>query len=133
MNRFLAILAGFVSASIVMVIIETIGHQLYPPPANINDPEVMKAFVANMPLWAFLFIILAYFVGSIVGGLVTSLIAKENQFMATMILGAILTVLGIINLLMIAHPIWFTIVCLATFFAGTYLGYQLYLKFKKHD
>ncbi len=133
MNRFLAILAGLISASVVMILIEMLGHQLYPPPANINDPEIMKAFMANMPLWAFVFILVAYFLGSIAGGLVTSLIAKEKQFQLLIILGAILTVLGILNLLMITHPIWFMIASLAMYIPGTYIGHQLSLKFKKND
>ncbi len=132
-NKILAIIVGFIATCVVMLGIETYGHTLYPPPANIMEPDVMQAFVSHMPMWVIIYLLSSAFFGSLVGGFITSMIAKQNKLTLTLILGCIITVLGIVNLTMFKHPIWFISASTCAYFSACYLGYLLAIKFKKND
>lgn len=66
----LGVVLGLIVALIVIVIVEVLGHVIYPLPAHVdvNNPESLKAYVANAPFGALLFVSLADAVSSFVGG-----------------------------------------------------------------
>src|SRR5213593_1617544 len=72
-RSILAVIAGFVAASAVMMVIETInGRVLYPDlgkmAEGMTDREAIRAFLANAPVGAFLVVLLGWMLGSLVGG-----------------------------------------------------------------
>jgi hypothetical protein len=67
-----AVLVGFIVASIVMMIIETInGRVLYPElgkaAEGVTDREKIRAMLATAPLGAFLVVIVGWILGSVAG------------------------------------------------------------------
>jgi hypothetical protein len=68
-----AVVAGFIVASLFMVIIETInGRVLFPELGNaaegVTDRETILAMLATAPLGAFLVLIVGWILGAVTGG-----------------------------------------------------------------
>lgn len=110
MRLVLAILAGIVVAFICVLVLETIGHLIYPPPADmdLSDPEALKTLMSDIPLGAKVAVLIAWFVATIVGGLVAARIARRGAWPAWCIAGFMGLMIAI-NLIWIPHPTWMVI------------------------
>jgi len=132
LKRILIIILGIIVGSVFIYLVEALGHLVYPPPEGIdtNDMESMKIMIDQLPFGAFLFVLLAYGVGSFIGGLLSAFLSKNGRVANAVIVGSILMIFGIINLLMIPHPVWFTLVSIMLFIPCAYLAGQLVIKYK---
>lgn len=122
-----AVVAGFIAASIVMTIVEAInGHVLYPElgkaAEGMTDREAIRALLATAPVGAFLIVIVGWFLGGLAGGWVAARLAPKSALGHALVLGALLTLAGIANNLMIPPPLWFWIASLVVLLPATYLG-----------
>ena len=109
-----AVVVGFIAASIVMMIIETInGRVLYPELGNaaegVTDREKIRAMLATAPLGAFLVVIGGWILGAVAGGWTAARLAAQAKPRHGRVLGALLTLAGVANNLMIPPPLWFWI------------------------
>jgi hypothetical protein len=125
-----AVVAGFIAASIVMMIFETInGRVLYPELAKaaegVTDRETIRVLFAKAPLGAFLVVILGWILGGVAGGWATGRLAAHATIGHGLVLGALLTLAGVANNLMIPPPLWFWIVSLVVLMPAAYLGARL--------
>jgi hypothetical protein len=125
-----AVVVGFIVASIVMMIIETInGRVLYPKlgkaAEGVTDRETIRALLATAPLGAFLVVIFGWVLGSVCGGWTTARIAARANAGHGLVLGALLTLAGVANNLMIPPPLWFWIASLVVLMPAAYLGARL--------
>jgi hypothetical protein len=125
-----AVFAGFVVASIVMMIFETInGRVLFPElgksAEGVTDREKIRALLATAPIGAFMVVIAGWFLGSLAGGWATARLAPRASVAHGLVLGALLTVAGVANNLMIPPPLWFWIVSLLVLMPAAYLGARL--------
>lgn len=109
LKEVLAVLSGLVVGMILIGLLEGLGHLIFPPPAGVDlsDMEQVAIYLQNAPIVALLWVTLAWFIGAFVGGAVATLIAKEAGRRPAYLVGGILTLSGILNLVMIPHPIWF--------------------------
>jgi len=128
-------MAGLIAGCIVIFFVEAIGHKVYPPPPNIdlNDPEALKRIINDAPAAALLFVILSWALGSLAGGFIASLIASASKMNNSLVVGGVLMILGIINMLMIPHPIWFWILGLLVYIPCAYLGGKLGIKLRGNE
>src|SRR5262249_22209885 len=103
---FLGIAAGIIVAFVTVAIAESIGHQIYPLPESLDprDAAQIAAIMDDIPLGAKLVVILAWFLGALVGGYVANRIA--SRALAGWIVAAAVVLAGIANMLAIPHPIW---------------------------
>src|SRR5262245_14948579 len=129
-RSILAVIAGFVAASAVMMVVETInGHVLYPELAKLSegvtDQEVIRQIFANAPIGALLVVIFGWLAGSFLGGLVTAWISPAAPVAHALVLGALLTLAGIANNLMLPPPLWFWVVTLIVFVPAACAGARL--------
>jgi len=129
-RRILAVIAGFVAASVVMMVIETInGRILYPElgklAEGVTDREAIRALLANAPVGAFLMVLLGWMLGSLLGGLVAAWIGWNAPVAHALVLGGLLTVAGVVNNLMIPPPAWFWIPSLLVSLPAAYAGARL--------
>lgn len=122
---------GFISlciGCIVVAMIQSVGHQIYGV-VNItqhDSKDDIKKVISSLPLGAFIFIELSYVLGSLVCGMIVSLLEQRNSGIKVAVVnGFILTAFGIINVVTIPHPLWFTILSLITFLPCVYIGYNL--------
>lgn len=118
LRNIIALVIGFLIGSLVnMALIMTSGS-IIPPPNGI-DVTTMEDLKANMHLFEpkhFLFPFLAHALGTFIGAYTASKIAYHKMPIA-IIIGALFLVGGIINVITLPSPIWFTIVDLV----GAYL------------
>ncbi|MGH7601917.1 MAG: hypothetical protein ACREOI_36605 [bacterium] len=129
-RKILAVVAGVILAGIVTFAVQKIGHQVYPPPENLDmkNIEAMKAYVAALPMGALLFVLLSYVVGSFAGGWLAATIARTSQIHLPLTVGGIQLLFGIMNLVTIPHPMWFAIASIIIFLPAAYFGGKLGVK-----
>jgi len=123
----MAVILGFVAASAVMMAMEFVnGHVLFPElgrqAAGMADREAIRALLATAPTGAFLVVILGWAIGSFAGGIVAATIARRAPVRHAVVLGALLTVAGFANNLMLPPPAWFWAASLAVLLPGAWAG-----------
>ena len=126
----LAVIAGFVVATAVMMTVETVnGRFLYPElgrlAAGMTDREAIRTLLAGAPTGALVVVIVGWAVASVAGGGVAAWIAGRRRILSAMIVGGLLTVAGIANNLMLPPPSWFWIAGLVVFLPTAYAGARL--------
>jgi hypothetical protein len=126
-----AIIAGFLTASVLMLVCEYSNHLLFPFPTDMDttDLDQVRAFAAQMPIQSLILVLIGWVTGSIASGWVTTSVAKTRSITPALITGALLTIAGILNAWMIWNPVWFHFGMLPVFLIGTYIGYRIT---KKH-
>ncbi len=121
-RSIVAVIAGCIVAVIVIMSFEAVGMIIWPPPKELSEvlkdpalfkklqsePEALRALMAQIPVAAFLNVLAAHAAGCFVGGWLATRIAKSARVLPGLILGALMTLVGIANLMAIPHPVWFT-------------------------
>ncbi len=104
-KAILGIVAGLVVAFATVFAIDLAGHQIYPLPSDLNmhDPEAVGAFVQTMPPAALAVVVVAWFVGAFDGGIVAALISRRAWTVWP--IAALVAAAGVVNVLMIPHPV----------------------------
>ncbi len=122
-RRIGALVAGIVVAFVVVALVEAVGHSIYgaPGPDVVADTELMREFVAGLPVGALLFVLAAWYLGTFCGGLLACFIAKSKPFFHASLIGVFLLGATVMNLLIIPHPIWFFIAGVVGILASTLL------------
>lgn len=119
------VLGGLALAFIVVQAVETIVHVMYPPPpgTDMRNVAAVKAFVATLPLTAFLLVLFGWLVGTFAGTSAAAKIGRSS--VPAYIVGALLLCAGIANAMMIPQPLWFSIASIAIYIVMTFAGAQL--------
>jgi hypothetical protein len=123
MRTGLAGVAGAFGAFVVVAVVEGIGHAIYAPAAmpDMSDAEAVAAFVASMPLGAFLFVLAAYLLATAAGGLIAAAIARRHGMRLAIIVGALILTASVANFIALPHPAWFVAATLAGVPAAAWL------------
>ena len=108
-NRITSIFAGVFVASLIIFAIESLSHSIYPTPTGLDmlDKVNIEQFLKTSPAASKWLIILAWFLGSLVGTFTTKKLSRQNNIRNTLI-----------NLLMIYHPAWMLITGLMAIVSG---------------
>lgn len=124
LRKISAVFLGVVVAIATVMLIEWLGHQIYPPPPGVdfNDPEQVRKLTSNLPLGAFLMLLLGWLLGTFCGGLTACYVAREKPLVFASIIGTIMLVATITNLAMLPHPTWFSIAGIVVIGIGTLLA-----------
>ncbi len=127
LRNIAAVLLGFIAASAVMMLVETInGKVFYPDLAKaaegIKDREAMRALFASAPIGSLLVVAFGWFVGSIVGTWLCTRFSASATTRASWVLASLLILAGVANNLMMPPPMWFWVLGIATLAGGSYLG-----------
>jgi hypothetical protein len=105
----LATVAGLaVGSTINMALILLNAYVLFPMPEgmDMHDPEQMNAYVAGLPLPAFLVVLAAHLGQSFVGGWTAARLAGNRPLLLAMIVGVVSLAGGILNMMTIHGPTW---------------------------
>jgi hypothetical protein len=105
-RKALGIVGGTLVAIVIVGLIEAIGHRLYPLPAgtDLSNPESLRTMIDVMPLAAKMMVLVAWFLGSLIGGWTAQRIARWH--LAPWIVAAAIVIGGIWSMIMIPHPLW---------------------------
>ncbi len=109
MRNVLATIIGFIVASVVVYIFESlIGHNLFPLPEG-SDPMDMEWIKNNMhliPIGSKIFVVIAHFMGIVCGMFVAGLISKTSMI-PSYIVGALMLAATAFNLVVLPKETWF--------------------------
>lgn len=124
-RRILGVIVGIVLFGVGTSIVQLVGNALFPPavPIDMRDPAAVAAMVDQVPLGAKLFVVLAYFIGALLGSWVGIRIAGWRA-VAWWVLGA--AWLGnVVNVMTIPHPLWMLIASFFTPLLGAWLAWRM--------
>jgi len=109
-RKLLAIIIGVLVAGVVVMMIQKFGHNLYPPPADmdISDQEFMREYIAGLPWGPLAFVLASYVLGTLAGGWTAASIAGQSPLLFAGIVGALILAGAVWNVMTIPHPTWFT-------------------------
>ncbi len=124
LRTILAVAIGIVVGAIVIFAVELFSPHQPPADLDINDKAKFVEWVKTLPASAFFILLLAYFLGSAVGGLVTNLVAG-SRYRPALVTGLGLFVAGLMNVLEVPHPLWFVVASSLTYFLGAWIGGRL--------
>ncbi len=118
-----AAVLGINAAGLIVAIVEALGHAVYPIPPDVdfNDSVQFGSYVKSLPIGAFLFVAGGWTLATLGGGLLACFIAKEKPFVYSGIVGGFILVATVANLIMIPHPLWFSISALIAIAVMTYV------------
>ena len=120
-------IAGVVIAGAIVWLIETVGHSVYPRPPNLNfaDPDAMRAYISTLPIGALLFVGGAWFVGTLCGTFAACKIGPAKPIIFAGVVGGLMLIATAANLIMIPHPLWFSILGIVGIIVAAWLGMTL--------
>ena len=127
-RNVLAVIAGFVAASVVnMALIMSSGYVVPPPPGvDMNTAEGIRAAAPLLTPLHYLMPFLAHALGTLVGAFVAAAIAATRKMTFALVMGVIFLLGGIVAVRMIGGPLWFIVVDLALAYIPTaWLGGRL--------
>lgn len=124
LRNVLAAVAGIVTAFVLVMLIEKVGHLIYPPPADLDfsDPQAVRPYIATLPFLALLFPMIAWVIGAFSGTVVACKIGTADPLAFAGIVGGLVLAATIANLIVIPHPLWFSVVSLIAIAAGAWFA-----------
>ncbi len=123
----LAGIAGVVIAGSIVFLAEELSHMWYPMPDNLDpgDTEDLRAYIATLPLGAFLMVIAGWVVATFVGAVVADRIGTAKAWIYPTVVGGFMFAATTANLILIPHPHWFTAVSLVAILASAWLAWRV--------
>lgn len=124
----LGLLAGVIVSGIVVAVVESAGHMIWPPPEglDISNPEDQARIMEVIPLSAKVAVVIAWFLGALAGAWVAIQISK-NVLTGWMV-GLLLVVGGFVTTQMFPHPLWMLISAVVLPLLGVLLAKELHKK-----
>jgi hypothetical protein len=130
-KNILAVIAGVFGGGFFNMGIIMISGSLIPPPegAVITTMEGLKASMHLMEPKHFLMPFLAHALGTLVGAAITALISANHKMRLAIAVGVWFMIGGLINIIMLPSPLWFTLVDLGLgYIPMAYIGAKLVIK-----
>ena len=126
----LAVIVGMFLGALTVGLVEILGNLIFPLPPGIDpsNPEALSRALPFLPVGALLFVLLAWAAGSLVGGFFAAWLAASHPLYMALGVGGILLIGGISTLVVLPHPLWFSVIGVLLFLPGAYLGARLAMK-----
>ena len=130
-RNVLAVIVGIIAGSTLNMAIIMVSGSIVPPPLG-ADITTMEGLTASMHLFTpinFLMPFLAHALGTLIGAFIAALIAASHKMILGLVIGACFLIGGIMNIMMLPSPIWFSIVdIVGAYIPMGYLGVKLAIK-----
>lgn len=109
MKKFIAVIAGLAVAFVVISAGTLASIKYFGNLQTISiDLNVVKEMVRSLSTVGLLLVIASHAIGSLAGGVTVGRILKEDTMNVGLTLGAIMTILGLVNMIVIpTYPEWF--------------------------
>jgi hypothetical protein len=128
LRNVLAVVLGIVIGSIVNGSLIAISGHVIPPPEG-ADLKTMEGLQASMHLMQpkhFVMPFLAHALGTLGGAYIAALIAATHKMKFALAIGCLFLIGGIMNVVMLPSPIWFTLLDLVVaYIPMAYIGGKL--------
>lgn len=119
-RKIAGIVLGLLAAGLVVMLVEALGHSMFPPAAGF-DPTAPD--LALVPVGAIASLALAWTLGPLVGGLVCTLVGKPPGPVPAFVVGLFFLAADIANLAMIPSPAWLWVVGIVAPLPAAWLGF----------
>jgi len=130
-RNILAVIAGLLVGGALNMALVEIGGKLVPAPAG-ADVTSMEGLKSSMHLFTpvnFLFPFLAHALGTFVGAVLAAFFAVSHKMWFALGIGVCFLVGGILNIVMLPSPLWFTLLDLVVAYIP--MGYLAGKMFRK--
>jgi hypothetical protein len=129
LKNILASIGGLATALGLIALLEMLDSSIYklPPGLDSNNIEALKIYIASLPVWALLLLLLNYALASFAGGMVAGLISRQMRQPVT--IGVLLTMANIINLHELPHPMWFMVLSSILYVPFAFIGGRMGINF----
>ncbi|MCF8463958.1 MAG: hypothetical protein K9G41_03915 [Flavobacteriales bacterium] len=108
MKKFIAVIVGVFLSFSIIAIGAVLAVRSFGTPGPVADLDAVRAMVGSLSVVGLIMMILSHAIGSLIGGLAVGFILKEDTMNVGLTLGAILTILGLVNMVLItSYPEWF--------------------------
>lgn len=99
-------IAGVLTAGLTVFAVESVGHLIWPPPVgtDVTDPADLARIMDVMPVGAKVAVLVAWFIGALVGGAVAKAIARHGA--GPGVVAGFIVAGGIASFASIPHPWW---------------------------
>ena len=108
----LGMLLGIVAMFVVITGVQFLGHRLYPPPPGLDPmrPDDLSVILAQQPVAALSFVVLAWALGAFAGGWVAARISRRWPRTAAIVV-SLVVMLGVVEMIqqVPGHPQWLAI------------------------
>jgi hypothetical protein len=132
--NIIAILVGLFAGAFINGGIINVSGEIIAPPAGANL-KTMEGLIQAMPMMEpkhFIMPFLAHALGTLIGAIVCSIIARSNQLVLTLSIGLSFFIGGLMMVFQLPAPLWFDLVDLIfAYFPMAWLGYWVVLMLKK--
>ena len=127
LRNVLAVFLGLVLSGIVVGLVESVGHLLWPPPpgVDVTQPEALAALMDQIPLPAKLNVVLAWWLGAFVGAGVAARLAGSRPAVLGYVVGSVQLAGGVATLFMIPHPAWMVVSALVAAPSAAFVAVRL--------
>jgi len=129
-SYILPVIIGAVVGILVISAGEMYLHHLFPlpPGTDENDAHSLSIAIKQMPAKAFELMLVNYMLSSFLAGFFATLVAKRTQMIPAVVVGVVLTLSAIFDLIMLPHPLWFSVANLVVYVPFAYFGYLVIRK-----
>ncbi len=123
----LAIVIGIITAFVTVMLIDKVGHMVYPIPAGLDltDPDAIRPYLATLPVGAILFVLASSVVAAFDGTLIACLIGNMKARVSGSVVGGFVFAASVANFIAIPHPLWLALATLAGVVLSTLLAMRL--------
>ncbi len=127
LRNVLAGVAGIATAVAVLILLEKLGHTIYPPPADLDysDTDAIRNYYSQLPLLALLFPMIAWIMGTFAGTLLACYVGTASTLTFAGVIGTLMLAATISNLIVVPHPLWFSIIAVVGVAGAAWLAMQL--------
>jgi len=127
-RKILGAVLGLCAAITVVMIIQSLGHKLWPIPTGVDfkNKEQVAAMVRALPVGALLWVALSYCLGTLAGAYMALKVSRDPwTTWPALVVEGVLLAFGVMNLMALPHPGWFWIASLASFPLGAFAAIWL--------
>ncbi len=127
MRKVLGGIAGFVTTFATIMLVQALGHAVYPPPPGLDtgDPARVGDYLETLPPGALVFVLLAYFAGAFLGTFVAKWLGGGSGKPYALLLGGLVLAGTLLTVYRIPHPPWFVVAAIISIPVAAWLGARL--------
>lgn len=125
LRLIMATLAGLIAAILVVGVVETLGHTIFPPPDGIDatDPADQARLMEVIPFGAKLAVVAAWFLGALAGCALAAYVGR--RILPGWIVAGFMVLASIWTTQMFPHPTWMIVAAVVLPIIGKLLADRL--------
>jgi hypothetical protein len=123
-KNLLATIVGLAASLFTISVLEWLNARFYKMPADLSlaDHEGMARWIKTLPAAAFVLLIAAYFLGTLIGASIGGLLSASQPARIASIVTGILILFGVLNFMQLPHPTWVVITSTVAYIVAGLLG-----------